>query len=295
MDDSQSGGGRISGAGLGAGQPGGGPLGQAPLAPAGVDITRPSTARVYDYLLGGSHNFAVDREQADRFLAAVPDTRLMAQENRAFLRRAVRHLAGLGVRQFLDLGSGIPTAGNVHEIAQREVPGARVVYVDIDPVAVAHSRLILAGNPDAAIIHGDLLRPDDILSHPDLLAMIDLDEPVAVLLVAVLHFVLGEEPYRMISAVRERLAPGSFLVVSHATDEHRAEGIAELRRLAQRGGTSSAARSRAEISRLFDGFTLVDPGLVWTSAWHPEPVDVPDEVDEQPHRANLLAGVGRLS
>lgn len=271
---------------------GGGPAGR--WADAGVDITRPSPARVYDYLLGGSHNFAIDREQAERYLAAVPDVRMMALENRAFLRRAVRYLAERGVDQFLDLGSGIPTAGTVHEIAQRAVPRARVVYVDIDPVAVAHSRLILADDPNATIIHGDLLRPEDILSHPDLRRLIDLSRPVAVLLVSVLHFMPGDGPYRVIRTLRERVAPGSFLVTSHVTHEHYERETSELQQITHRGGIPGAPRTRAEIARFFDGFDLVEPGLIWTAAWRPDPVPEPDEVDEHPERSMLLCGVGQI-
>src|SRR5256885_7961686 len=154
-------------------------MGQPDWAPEGIDLSRPSVARAYDYTLGGAHNFAVDRDFARHLLAAVPDMRITARANRAFLHRAVRFLVEAGVRQFLDIGSGIPTVGNVHEIAQAAAPDARVAYVDIDPVAVAHSRQILAGNPGATPVPADLRRPDDNLGHPEGRALLDFDQPLA--------------------------------------------------------------------------------------------------------------------
>ncbi len=249
---------------------------------------RASAARVYDYLLGGFHHFAVDRRLADAYLAAVPDVAVMARQNRAFLRRAVRYLAGAGIRQFLDLGAGLPTVGNVHEIAQAEAPGSRVVYVDQDPIAVALSQRLLKDNPDATVIRADLRRPDEVLDHPELRAMLDLDRPLAVLLVSVLHFVT-DDPYAVVGRYRDRSAPGSHVVISHATGAHRPGDIERLRDLAAAAGISGTARDFAEILRLFRGYELLPPGLVWTAAWRPDQRDLRDE----PERANMLAGVGR--
>ncbi|OLB75879.1 MAG: hypothetical protein AUI14_20190, partial [Actinobacteria bacterium 13_2_20CM_2_71_6] len=191
-------------------------------APQEIDINVPSAARMYDYYLGGAHNFAADRELAEQALRAMPDGRFLARTNRAFLRRAVRFLARAGIRQFLDIGSGIPTAGNVHEVAKQVTPDARVAYVDIDPVAVSHAQALLAADPRTGALRGDLRRPDRILADPALGAIVDLDQPVAVLLLAVCHFVPdSDDPAGIIAQLRAALAPGSHLVISHGTDEGR--------------------------------------------------------------------------
>jgi SAM-dependent methyltransferase len=261
-------------------------------APEGIDIARPSAARIYDYWLGGSHNFAVDREIARQVTAMVPDTALIMQANRAFLHRAVRHLVDAGMRQFLDVGSGIPTLGNVHEVAQKATPDARVVYVDVDPVAVAHSKHILAGNPLAAVIQEDLRRPQHILAHPDVRGLLDFDQPVALLLLAVLHFIPDtDDPAAIIRRLTDALAPGSYLVLSHGT----ADGISDdaahrLADLFKRTPTPVISRSRDSINRLFAGLDLVEPGLVWSPLWRPEH---PDEVGDHPERAAAYVGVGR--
>ncbi len=260
-------------------------------APGGVDIGRPSAARSYDYLLGGSHNFAVDREAARRAIEAMPDVALQARVNRAFLHRVVRYLVGTGVRQFLDIGSGIPTVGNVHEIAQSMTSQARVVYVDIDPVAVAHSGQLLAGNDGAAAIQEDLRRPDSILSHPQVRALLDFDQPVAVLLVAILHYCMDEDdPFGTVTRLREALSPGSYLVVAHPTDESRPQEWAKMMEQSRQMSIPLAVRSRAEIGRFLAGFDLVEPGLVWAPQWHPESSD---DVGEHPERMSVLVGVGR--
>jgi SAM-dependent methyltransferase len=257
-------------------------------APADVDIERPSPARIYDYFLGGSHNFAADRALAEQFIAAAPDTRLMARANRAFLHRAVRFLVDVGVRQFLDLGSGMPSRGSVHEIAHRAAPQARVVYVDIDPVAVAHSQAILAGNDRAGVIQADLRHPATVLNHP-VRAMLDLDQPAAVLLVSVLHFVAdADEPAAIVARYAEALAPGSYLVISHLTTEANPQQMAAGARLSQRAAIPATPRSRTAVTSLFSGLTLVEPGLVWAPLWRPDPGDDTDD----PHRCNFLVGVG---
>ena len=177
----------------------GGPVGRLRVeprpdwVPEGIDLQRPSAARMYDYYLGGAHNFGPDRELGRKVLEFVPDGQLLAQANRAFLHRAVRFLLSRGIQQFLDIGSGIPTAGNVHEVAQKEAPGSRVLYVDHDHVAVAHSEALLRDNPDARVLHADLRNPDEILSSPALHEVLDLSQPVGLLLVAVLHFIPDED------------------------------------------------------------------------------------------------------
>jgi SAM-dependent methyltransferase len=261
-------------------------------APETIDIERPSVARMYDYYLGGSHNFAADRAAAQAMVAAVPEAPLAAQANRAFLRRAVHHLAEAGVRQFLDIGSGIPTVGNVHEIAQRIDPASRVVYVDVDPVAVAHSREILAGNDRATIVQEDLRHPDRILAHPDTRRLLDLGQPVAVMIVAVLHFVPDDDrPAELLATLRKALAPGSYLVLSQASDDGRAEEErAEAERVYRRTDSPLTIRSRAELTALFDGFELVDPGVVWVPQWRP---DTPESAEDA-ERAVFMGGVGRL-
>ncbi|HEY8533073.1 MAG TPA: SAM-dependent methyltransferase [Micromonospora sp.] len=261
-------------------------------APEGIDIERPSAARMYDYYLGGSHNFAADRAAAQAMIAAVPDAPLMAQANRAFLRRAVQFLVDAGIRQFLDIGSGIPTVGNVHEIAQRAAPESRVVYVDIDPIAVAHSRAILAGNDRATVVQADLRTPDRILEAPEVRALLDFTQPIAVLIVAVLHFIPdSDDPAGILATIRNALAPGSYLVLSQASYDGRSE---EERRQAEevyrRTDSPLYPRSRAELARFFDGFELVEPGLVWVPQWRP---DSPDDAADA-ERAVFIGGVGRL-
>jgi len=261
-------------------------------APEGIDIERPSAARIYDYWLGGSHNFAIDREVARQMIAVAPETPLIMQANRAFLHRAVRFLVEQGIRQFLDIGSGIPTLGNVHEVAQKHAPDSRVVYVDIDPVAVAHSRHILAGAERTVVIQEDMRRPERILDHPDVCGLIDLDEPVGLLLVAVVHFVPdSDDPAGVIGRLRDALVPGSHLVLSHFTgDGLTPEAAQRGDELSRRTPTPATPRTRAEVQRLFAGFDLVEPGLVWSRQWRPEH---PDEVGAQPERSAVYVGVGR--
>jgi hypothetical protein len=238
--------------------------------PADVDLSRPNPARVYDYILGGANNFEVDREFAKRMMASLPDAQAQAQENRGFLRRVVSHLAEQGIRQFVDLGSGIPTVGNTHEVVQRIDPTAKVVYVDHEPVAVAHSELILQGNENAAIIRGDVRDSTTILNDGVIKRMIDFDEPVAILMFAVLHFVSDEEdPYRLVARYRDATVPGSYLAVSHITQDDRPE-IGELVEQYQRSVNMLTERTKAEVTRLFAGYDLIEPGVVFTREWRPE-------------------------
>jgi hypothetical protein len=258
-----------------------------------MDIERPSQARIYDYLLGGSHNFAADREVARRSIEVMPDLAVQIQANRAFLHRAVRFLLEAGIRQFLDIGSGIPTVGNVHEVVQRSAPDARVVYVDMDPVAVAHSQQILAGNPNAVSIRADLRRPDAILAYPELHAMLDFDQPIGLLLVAVMHAIPDEaDPPAIVARLRDALPAGSYLALSHTTYESLPEVWERFVELSQGTTNPVTPRSRVQVEALFAGFELVPPGLVWAPQWRPE---APEDVGEDPGRSSNYAGVGRKS
>ncbi len=251
------------------------PVGEAAAAPPGIDVTKPHSARIYDYFLGGKDNFAADRETAGQVLRTWPTVRTAARENRAFLNRAVRYLAAeAGIRQFLDVGSGLPSASNVHEVAQAIAPESRVVYVDNDPIVLAHARALLASHPDGvcAYIDADLRQPERILSHPAIRPALDLTQPVALMLVALLHFVPDEDqPRRIVQSLLDALPAGSYLVASHATDVHNEDGLAGAGRAYQNGGLRGALRGPDEFARLaFAGLDLVDPGVVLVSDWRPD-------------------------
>ncbi|MGA8458582.1 MAG: SAM-dependent methyltransferase [Streptosporangiaceae bacterium] len=260
--------------------------------PPGVDTKRANVARVYDYWLGGRHNFLADQDVARSIAAVEPNVRVFVRANRAFLGRAVRFLTQSGIRQFLDIGSGIPTEGNVHEVAQQAAPGSRVVYADIDPVAIAHSRALLAGNADASVINGDLREPDKILANEDTWRLTDFSQPVGLLLMLVLHFIPdADDPWRIVATLRDALAPGSYLVIGHATDEGNPTMAQAASKVYNRSvSTQMNLRSHAEIMRFFDGFDLVEPGLVYTPLWRP---DSPADVPENPSKGGGLVGVGR--
>ncbi len=258
----------------------------------GSEQDRPNVARVYDWLLGGSHNFAADREFGERFRAIWPGAPETMRANRAFLGRAVKHLAGqAGIGQFLDIGSGIPTMGNVHEVARAASPRARVVYVDNDAVAVQHSRALLARDDRAVAIQADLRWPRDLLAHPDLRAMLDLSQPVAVCLVAVLHFVPGtDDAAALVAGLRNALAPGSYMVISHGTADGQPAQVSEAMAVYGQVTAPFRLRSRAEIMRFFAGFELIEPGLVPIPQWRP---DDPVAAAEQAGRIAGYAGIGR--
>jgi hypothetical protein len=244
-------------------------------APTEVDMSRPSVARVYDYYLGGSHNFESDRAFGDQAILAMPGLPSMMRDNRDFLRRVVRHLCAAGVDQFLDLGSGIPTAGNVHEVASAACPDARTVYVDHDPVAVAHSRALLAGEPAAAVVHADARRPAAVLAAARATGLLDLDRPVAVLMIALLHFVHDEDgPVEIVRGYTDALVPGSHLAISHG----RLDGEEAMRGVARvysqdRSPNAVRLRTESEVAALFGTLTMVEPGLVLMPRWRPDPVD----------------------
>ena len=254
-----------------------------------VDVTVPSPARIYDYFLGGKDNFAVDREMAEMILRQAPVARAGALANRRFLGRAVEFLAKAGIRQFLDLGAGLPSQNNVHEVAQRVCPDARVVYVDNDPVVLNHAEALLATDDSTVVIGEDMREPERILAHPDVQRLIDFSEPVAALFVSVLHFVTDEQdPWGIVSAMTEPLAPGSFLTLSHSTlDGRPAEVIAEFERN-YRASAPLVVRSRESVTRFFDGFELVDPGLAYTTEWRSD-----DQERARTGGEGMLAGVGR--
>jgi len=264
-------------------------------APRSIDISVPSVSRIYDYYLGGSHNFEVDREAARKAMEFLPGLPKIMQANRAFMRRAVRFAAAEGITQFLDIGSGIPTFGNVHEVAQQASPGAHVMYVDHDPVAVAHSQAVLAGNATADVVAADLRKPQEILASAEVQRLIDVNRPVALLLVAILHFVEdADDPYGAVAQLREALAPGSLLILTHASYEgiplplERAEGAVDVYKDIR---NPLIMRSRDEIARFFEGYDMVEPGLVPMPDWRPD--TAPE--DEDPFSFSGFAGVGRTA
>jgi hypothetical protein len=239
---------------------------------AKIDASRPHSARVYDYLLGGKDNFAADREFADKALEAWPAARTAARENRAFLGRAVRYLAAEAeITQFLDLGSGLPGVGNVHEVAQDANPATRVVYVDNDPIVLVHSRALLVSNPLGACeyIQEDIKNPEAILRNPATRATLDFGRPIALLLVAVLHFFRDEEePAEIVKTLVDALPPGSYVVASHAAGEYSAGHIPGVSPVLAQSGIHGRARDAGEFAELvFRGLTLVPPGLVAASEW----------------------------
>ncbi|MFC4907136.1 SAM-dependent methyltransferase [Actinomadura gamaensis] len=256
---------------------------------AEIDTSTPSVARMYDYFLGGKDNFAVDRAAADRIKAVVPDTYELVWENRRFLGRAIDHLTGLGVRQFVDIGAGLPTRGNVHEIAQRTIPDARVVYVDNDPIVLAHGRALLADNRTTTVIRADLRDPGSILGHPELCDLIDFAEPVGLLLVAMVQFVPdGDDPEGLVAAYRDALAPGSHLVLTHLTDTGTDPAGRAAAEAVYAGASSPLTfRSAARIEGFFGDFELVEPGVVHACEWRP------DEAASEFRTDWLLAGVAR--
>jgi SAM-dependent methyltransferase len=260
-------------------------------APGGIDMTRPNVARIYDFLLGGKDNFAVDREAARQLIEAIPDVAAIARDNRSFLGRAVRYLAiESGIRQFLDLGSGLPTQANVHELAQGVAPDARVVYVDNDPVVASHGRALLASGDRVGMVFGDLRDPADILRHPEVAGLLDLARPVAVLCTSTLHFVADQAgPHKIVAEYRDRLAPGSYLAITHGTLEDDPGGeVAAAERVYRQASSQLHVRSLPDVLRFFEGFGLVEPGLTWITQWRPEPGTEP--IGRQ---HSMRGGVGR--
>jgi hypothetical protein len=267
--------------------------GTDPELPEDLNTNVAHPARVYDYWLGGKDNFPADRALAEMMIQAIPNMRGLAAANRAFLRRAVRYLAGeAGVRQFLDIGTGIPTSPNVHEVAQAAAPGSRVVYVDNDPIVLAHARALLTSQDagETAFIMADLREPKTILDHPTLTATLDLDQPVAVLLVAVLMYFRDSDhpnPFEMVAAVLEPMPPGSYLAVTHPTPDFNPEETATAVAAAEAAGITLVPRGQGEIERFFTGLDMVEPGVVPVLSWRP------DEPLADPRSAYYWAGVAR--
>lgn len=264
-------------------------MGNTDWVPAEIDTETPSAARLYDYYLGGGYHFESDRKLAQRIYEVLPDMPYLARVNRAFLRRAAMFCARQGITQFLDIGCGLPTTGAVHEVVGAVNPDAKVVYVDNEPVAVAHGELILEGNENATVLQGDLRRPESVLDHPRTRRMLNLDQPVAVLTTAVMHFVTDEaNPARLVARYREAMAPGSYLVLSHATADGQddIEKVVELYRNSQNPGY---LRTREQVTAMLEGFDLVEPGVVFLPEWRPESPE--DAVN--PERSSFYGVVGR--
>jgi hypothetical protein len=251
---------------------------------------QPNAARIYDYLLGGKDNYEVDRAAAGKLLEVVPDASVACYDNRQFLGRVVRYLVSgtrPGIRQIIDIGTGLPTLGQVHSVAHLIAPDTRVVYVDYDPDVLEHSRRLLADKPGVVAIDRDLRQPGEILRDPRVLSLIDFSQPVAILLVAVLHFIKDSEyPHEIVEQLKESMAPGSYLVVSHVTGDNVTPDItAKVRKLYEGTTAPSAPRTRAEILQFFDGLELITPGLANVSEWRN------DFMPEQPGRTIFYAGV----
>ncbi|WP_328608841.1 SAM-dependent methyltransferase [Amycolatopsis sp. NBC_00345] len=280
--------------------------------PPGVDLSHPSAARMYDYYLGGHTNWEIDRQFADKLLGKFPIIRPICQANRMFLHRVVRYLIKQGVRQFIDIGSGVPTMGHAHEVAEKDAAGqVRVAYVDNEPVAVAHSRSLLReyGDPERhTVIQGDMRDPDRLWAQIQDTGIIDVNEPVALLLIAVLHFQQPPSPDSgtegdlgpsLVARYRDLLAPGSYLAISHGTEDgvpaHVKDLLTQLKTAYDASSSPVVYRDREEITRLFGDFTLLEPGVAWTADWHPEQAD-DNEVSvhfESPSESTVLAGAAR--
>lgn len=278
-----------------------------PFPPEGVDLERPNVARVYDWLLGGTSNWAIDREFGAKVVAGFPLLKSAARANRLFLHRAVRHLVRLGVRQFIDIGSGIPTMGNTHEIADEVAPDSRVVYVDNEPVAIAHSQVLLERHGDLqrhAVVRGDMREPYELWDRVQETGVIDFTEPVALLLVALLHIQQPDKtgtdigPWA-VDQYRQLLSSGSYLAISHITDDGVPPGfdemMVELKRMYDTSSSPMVWRSHQQIRAMLGDFTLVEPGMTWTPLWHPENSGpgAPEVVFGTPEESIVWAGIGR--
>ncbi len=256
-----------------------------------LDLARPNAARMYDYYLGGSTNVAVDRAAAEELIRSLPDTVFSARANRSFMGRVVRFLSEQGVDQFLDLGSGIPTVGNVHEIAQQVNPEARVAYVDIEPVAVSYAQKLLRGEQQVTITKADIRRPSTVLTAPGVAGLLDFSRPVAVLAIAILHAMSdADRPLEFLAEYRAACVPGSYLAISHISSQTwQPQEITHILRVYARTPTPVLDRTPAEILRFMDGYELVEPGLVLVPKWRPD--DKP--TDEDAARSNFYGAVGR--
>jgi hypothetical protein len=258
-------------------------------APPGIDPKTPSVARMYDYYLGGKDNFASDREAAEKVMKALPNVRHVARENRAFLGRAVRFLAERGIHQFIDIGTGLPTGKNVHQVALDVAPDSRIVYIDNDPIVLVHARALLADNAQTSVIDGDLHDPKSLTEHPEIRAHIDFDKPFAIILCAIVHFVGDdEEAAGIVTYLRETLPPGGALVLSHGfKGEINDEAIARAEEVYSHTKGALKVRDRDRINEYFTGLDLVEPGVVHVGSWRPE-----NDLEEDQTAPGLLGGVG---
>jgi S-adenosyl methyltransferase len=256
-----------------------------------IDTSRAHPARMYDYYLGGQDNYEVDREAAQRVIDAVPDVIPSAVANREFLRRAVRFVAGTGIRQFVDIGTGMPTPPNPYDIARSVSPDVNMAYVDNDPIVAVHAEARLTSSENTGFFLADIREPRGILEHPALGKLIDLGQPLALMILAVLHFVTDDEdPHRIVGELREALPAGSLLILSHVTaDFHEGAFPSEVRAVYDRATASLHPRTKAQVAKLFDGFEMVKPGLVQVPLWRPDgPVPAPDQL----RRVAFYGGVG---
>jgi SAM-dependent methyltransferase len=262
------------------------------MTPPEINGNVPQSARVYDYWLGGKDHFAVDRALGDAIAEALPSIRTQVRAQRAFLARAVRYLAReAGLRQFLDVGTGIPAAGNVHEVAQEVAPDSRVLYVDNDPVVLAHARALIAGTPQGqvAFIQADLREPEAILGDPAVATTLDLAQPVGLVLVGVMHHLRdADDPRRVVATLVDALAPGSYLVLTQSTPDFDPEAMAALAAASEQGGIANVPRSLADTEPFFAGLELVEPGLVPMADWRPDP-----GAEREPGAVHAYGGVAR--
>jgi hypothetical protein len=263
--------------------------------PVDLRTDRPHPARVYDYLLGGKDNFEADRAAAEQGLKANPNSRIPPRENRAFLRRAVRYLAAeAGIRQFLDIGTGIPTAPNVHQVAQEVAPDARVVYVDNDPIVLAHARALLTSGPQGRTeyIDADLRDVDAILNSARLRETLDFSQPVGLLLIAIMHFVGdADDPYTLVESLLAALPSGSYLALSHLTGDFDAQAWEGVAAVYRRSGVTMQVRSRPQIERFFAGLDMIEPGLQVLPRWRSDPADEPSTASDT--QVSVYGGVAR--
>lgn len=261
----------------------------------GIDPSVPNAARMYDYWLGGKDNYPADRAAAEKITEVFPGSAQACRDNRSFLRRSVRFLADAGIRQFIDIGSGLPTADNTHQIAHQVAPDARIVYVDYDPVVYVHAMALLAkGERSVIAFQGDVREPESIIAAPQVRGHIDFSRPLAFLCVAVMHFIEDEDkPYQVMQVLRDAMPPGSYLALSHITPEHASPGAVAVAREVYAGASARIApRTRAEITGLFDGLELVEPGLVDINDWHPglSTGKPPDESGRETYIYGAVAG-----
>jgi SAM-dependent methyltransferase len=247
----------------------------APRIPPEINTNVPQSARVYDYWLGGKDHFPADRALGDAIAEALPTIRTQVRAQRAFLGRAVRYLTrDAGVRQFLDIGTGIPSAGNVHDVAQAIAPESRVLYVDNDPIVLAHARALMSGTPQGSVafIQADLREPEAILGDPAVAGTLDLAEPVGLVLIGVMHHLRDDDdPRRIVATLVDALAPGSYLVLSQSTPDFDPDAMGALAAASEQGGIANVPRSLADTEPFFAGLELVEPGLVPMATWHPDP------------------------